>query len=76
MLQGKTSSRSLNGDANLPSYKVDVATRGTAACRNSDCPEGATKIAKGELRLGISVPFDGEHESWVYKHWYASRVLH
>jgi hypothetical protein len=51
------------------SYKADVATRGTAACRNADCPEGAAKIVKGELRLGLSVPFDGDHESWQYKHW-------
>ncbi|KAH7412269.1 hypothetical protein DE146DRAFT_751396 [Phaeosphaeria sp. MPI-PUGE-AT-0046c] len=50
-------------------YKVDVATRGTASCRKSDCPMGAVKIAKGELRLGISVSYDGEHESFVYKHW-------
>jgi hypothetical protein len=55
--------------ANSCSYKVDIATRGTASCRKSDCPAGAVKIAKGELRLGIRVPFDGEHESWVYKHW-------
>jgi hypothetical protein len=27
------------------------------------------KITKGELRLGLSIPFDGEHETMVYKHW-------
>jgi len=48
---------------------VDVASRGTAGCRYADCPGGGAKIAKGELRLGICVPFDGEHSSWVYKHW-------
>jgi hypothetical protein len=55
---------------NATGYKVDIATRGTASCRKSDCPWGTSKIAKGEMRLGISVPFDGEHESWQYKHWY------
>jgi hypothetical protein len=50
--------------------ELDIATRGTASCRKSDCPWGTSKIAKGEMRLGISVPFDGEHESWQYKHWY------
>jgi hypothetical protein len=58
------------------SYKVDIATRGTASCRKSDCPMGAVKIVKGELRLGISVPYDGDHSSWVYKHWYAPTLHH
>jgi len=49
-------------------YKVDVAGR-ACACRGSDCLSKNVKITKGELRLGLSVPFDGEHESMVYKHW-------
>jgi hypothetical protein len=57
---------------NAEGYKVDIATTGRAGCRKSDCPRGSSKIAKGELRLGISVPFDGEHSSWQYKHWYVS----
>jgi hypothetical protein len=69
MLQGNVNFSAVKVFANVRSYKADVATRGTAACRNADCPEGATKIAKGELRLGLSVPFDGDHESWQYKHW-------
>lgn len=51
------------------SYKVDVASRSTAGCRNSDCPDNGVKIQKGELRLGFLVPYDGEHSSWRYKHW-------
>lgn len=27
------------------------------------------KITKGHLRLGTLVNFDGDHSSWVYKHW-------
>jgi hypothetical protein len=49
-------------------YKVDVASR-ASACRGGDCLAKNVKITKGELRLGLSVPFDGEHESMVYKHW-------
>lgn len=49
-------------------YKVDVAGR-ACACRGSDCLAKNVKITKGELRLGLSIPFDGEHESMVYKHW-------
>jgi hypothetical protein len=52
------------------SYKVDVATR-AAGCRSAICQDKGVKIVKGELRLGLGVPFDGEHESWQYKHWYA-----
>jgi hypothetical protein len=55
---------------NATGYKVDITiTRGAASCSKSGCPKAALKIAKGELRLGISVPFDGDHESWQYKHW-------
>ncbi|KAF1917660.1 hypothetical protein BDU57DRAFT_546883 [Ampelomyces quisqualis] len=54
---------------NATAYKVDLATRGTASCRKPECPKGALKIAKGELRLGICVPYDDDHASWVYKHW-------
>jgi hypothetical protein len=49
-------------------YKVDVASR-ASACRGGDCLAKNVKITKGELRLGLSVPFDREHESMVYKHW-------
>jgi hypothetical protein len=61
---------------NATSYKVDLATRATASCRKSDCPKGALKIAKGELRLGIHVPFDDDHGSWMYKHWWAPESVH
>lgn len=30
---------------------------------------------KGELRLGIYVDFDGDHGSWVYKHWYVRHLF-
>ncbi|KAF2133702.1 zf-PARP-domain-containing protein [Dothidotthia symphoricarpi CBS 119687] len=53
---------------NATGYKVDVARR-AAGCRGSVCQTTGVKILKGELRLGISIPYDGEHESWVYKHW-------
>lgn len=69
MLQGKMTPTAGN-ISNSCSYKVDVAARGTASCRKSDCPAGAVKIAKGELRLGISVSYDGDHDSLQYKHWY------
>ncbi|KAG9185928.1 hypothetical protein G6011_07259 [Alternaria panax] len=49
-------------------YKVDVAGCACACC-GGDCLAKNVKITKGELRLGLSVPFDGEHESMVYKHW-------
>jgi hypothetical protein len=47
-----------------------VATR-AAGCRGAACQDTGVKIVKGELRLGLGVPFDGEHSSWQYKHWYA-----
>jgi hypothetical protein len=53
---------------NATSYKVDVATRCTAMCRNTACKDKGVKIKKGELRLGIATMYDG-HESWGYKHW-------
>ncbi|KAF1848830.1 zf-PARP-domain-containing protein, partial [Cucurbitaria berberidis CBS 394.84] len=53
---------------NADGYQVDVPTR-AAACRGADCLSKGIKVTKGELRFGISVPFDGEHGSWVYKHW-------
>lgn len=49
-------------------YKVDVAKR-SAGCRNSTCREDDMKIVKGELRLGITRDWDGDHITWVYKHW-------
>lgn len=51
------------------SYKVDVSPSARARCRGKACAQQGTKIAKGELRLGILRMFDGEHESYVYKHW-------
>ncbi|EOA87892.1 uncharacterized protein SETTUDRAFT_27830 [Exserohilum turcica Et28A] len=53
---------------NAMAYKVDLAAR-AAACRGKDCLSKQIKITKGELRLGILIPFDGEHASTVYKHW-------
>ena len=47
-------------------YKVELASTGRAGCRKDGCP---TKILKGELRVGFLVDFDGEHQSWKYKHW-------
>jgi hypothetical protein len=52
-------------------YKVDIAKRAAAGCRNSACPSNGVKIQKGELRLGICIPFDGDHSLWQYKHWFA-----
>lgn len=50
-------------------YKVDICSRKTM-CRGPACTEQNIKIAKGELRLGLSIPFDdGEGSSYVYKHW-------
>ena len=51
------------------SYKVEVSPSARAGCRASACKEQGTKIAKGELRLGILRDFDGDHNSFVYKHW-------
>ncbi|EDU45103.1 zf-parp-type zinc finger protein [Pyrenophora tritici-repentis] len=53
---------------NATGYKVDVAVR-AAACRGGDCLAKGIKILRNELRLGILVPFDGEHSIMVYKHW-------
>ncbi|KAL1792531.1 hypothetical protein ACET3X_009038 [Alternaria dauci] len=53
---------------NVSFYRVDVAGR-ICACRGGDCLAKNVKITKGELRLGLSVPFDGDHETMVYKHW-------
>jgi hypothetical protein len=55
-------------------YKVDVAKR-QAACRGAECLEKNIKITKGHLRLGLSVPFDGDHETMVYKHWVSGVCL-
>ncbi|KAJ4318097.1 hypothetical protein N0V94_004622 [Neodidymelliopsis sp. IMI 364377] len=49
-------------------YKVDMPVR-AAACRGSECLNKGTKVVKGELRVGFLRSFDGEHSSWVYKHW-------
>ncbi|KAF2020122.1 zf-PARP-domain-containing protein [Aaosphaeria arxii CBS 175.79] len=54
---------------NAVGYKVDIATRGTAGCRDPGCKDKGIKILKGELRLGIATLWDGEYEAWVYKHW-------
>jgi hypothetical protein len=54
--------------ANVMGYKVDVASR-AAMCRGTACKEQGIKILKGELRLGLVTPFDGEHTSMLFKHW-------
>ncbi|KAF2634413.1 hypothetical protein P280DRAFT_413864 [Massarina eburnea CBS 473.64] len=54
---------------NAVTYKVEVAERGRAGCRNVTCKTQNIKIAKGELRLGIATMFDAEHMTWMYKHW-------
>ena len=51
---------------NVVDYKVELALSGRAGCRHSTCPD---KIKKGELRLGFLVEFQGEHCSWMFKHW-------
>lgn len=48
------------------SYKLNVVNAGSASCRNSDYPENGIKI---ELRLGFYVDYNGDHGSWIYKHW-------
>jgi hypothetical protein len=50
-------------------YKVELSLSGRAGCRAAACKEQGAKIAKGELRLGILRPFDGEHATYAYKHW-------
>lgn len=50
-------------------FKVEVATRAAAMCRNAACKGTGIKIQKVELRLGIATMWDGEHETWAYKHW-------
>jgi hypothetical protein len=47
-------------------YKVDMPVR-PAGCRVSECEN---KVVRGELRVGFLRNFDGEHMSWVYKHWH------
>ena len=49
-------------------YKVDVAKM-KSGCRSVTCKSPEAKILKGELRLGILRSYDGDHESYVYKHW-------
>ncbi|KAH8712113.1 hypothetical protein GQ44DRAFT_830142 [Phaeosphaeriaceae sp. PMI808] len=62
--------RHYGGDIlNATGYKVDIAARGTAGCRNDACPQEGVKISKGSLRLGICIPFNEDYDSWVYKHW-------
>jgi len=58
---------------NAVGYKVEKTTRGSAGCRNDVCKGQGIKILKGELRLGIATMWDGEHMTWVYKHWYVIR---
>lgn len=53
---------------NAEGYKVDVPKR-AALCRGADCLSKGTKVGHGELRFGLLIPFDGEHATWVYKHW-------
>ncbi|KAF2998242.1 hypothetical protein E8E13_005936 [Curvularia kusanoi] len=50
---------------NAIGYKIDMPTR-PAGCRANECSD---KIVKGELRVGFLKPFDGDHATWVYKHW-------
>lgn len=54
---------------NAVGYKVEVTQRGSASCQNGVCKTHGTKIAKGELRLGIQTIFLGEYETWRYRHW-------
>jgi hypothetical protein len=49
-------------------YRVDVGKR-AALCRGADCQAKGDEVQGGELRLGLLIPFDSEHESMVYKHW-------
>lgn len=54
---------------NVQAYKVEAASTGRAGCHAAACKDNGTKILKGELRIGFLVDFDGEHMSWLYKHW-------
>jgi hypothetical protein len=53
-------------------YKVDMPVR-AAGCRASGC---GNKVVRGELRVGFLRSFDGDHSSWVYKHWYVVLQTH
>jgi len=55
-------------------YQVDVVAR-AAACRGGECLSKSITITKGNLRIGINVPFDGEHTSTMYKHWVCRLAL-
>jgi hypothetical protein len=57
---------------NAVDYKVETTATGRAVCRHAACKEQGIKILKGELRLGIATEFQGEHLSWMYKHWYVA----
>ncbi|KAH7130375.1 hypothetical protein B0J11DRAFT_602707 [Dendryphion nanum] len=61
-----TASKSFGDITEATGYKVELASTGRAGCRSPICSE---KILKGELRLGIATSWDGEHDTWSYKHW-------
>jgi hypothetical protein len=56
---------------NAEGYKGDMPVR-AAGCRASEC---SNKVVKSELRVGFLKPFDGEHSTWVYKHWASLSLL-
>lgn len=49
-------------------FSVSVAKR-AAMCRDEDCKSKGVKVTKGQLRLGIVIPYDGEANTVHYKHW-------
>ncbi|KAL4945467.1 hypothetical protein BDV06DRAFT_184662 [Aspergillus oleicola] len=52
----------------MPSYRVEQASSGRAACQNKECKDQKIKIAKGELRHGSWVD-SGQYQSWSWRHW-------
>ncbi|KAF9729615.1 hypothetical protein PMIN02_004529 [Paraphaeosphaeria minitans] len=50
-------------------YNVEASPSTRARCRAAACKQQRSNIAKGELRLAILRPLDGEHTAYIYKHW-------
>ncbi|KAI5306653.1 hypothetical protein KEM56_007785 [Ascosphaera pollenicola] len=46
----------------------EEASTGRAGCKNKECQDTKSKIAKGELRLGSWIEA-GQFQSWAWKHW-------
>lgn len=48
---------------------TEVSATRRAGCKAKRCKDNDVKIQKGELRMGVLVDFDGEHQSMVWRHW-------